>query len=83
MTTAKVQRLANRRAVLGAALAAGAVGATAAIPAPARAAPALSALDRRILNLWRWRAKLKVIADHRWEQLLAARKRSPPGRTAV
>jgi hypothetical protein len=62
----------NRRAVLGAVLAAGAAGATAALPSAASVTPALSALDRRILNLWRWRAKLNVIGDHRWKQFQTA-----------
>ena len=43
----------NRRAVLGAVLAAGALGATAVLPAYAATGPAaLSATDRRVLDLW-------------------------------
>jgi hypothetical protein len=42
----------NRRAVLGAVLAAGAAGAAAILPATAAGAPPLSAVDRRVLSLW-------------------------------
>jgi hypothetical protein len=59
----------NRRAVLGAVLAAGALGATAALPSIASGAPVLSAVDRRVLDLWgrytRMRAALERIADQR------------------
>jgi hypothetical protein len=54
----------DRRAVLGAVLAACATGATAALPAsPNAAAPALSAIDRKVLNLWSERARLKATFD--------------------
>jgi len=53
----------DRRAVLGAVLAAGAVGATAVLPAAA-AESQLSAVDRRVLDLWRQHAELKAIYDH-------------------
>jgi hypothetical protein len=52
----------NRRAVLGAVLAAGAVAATA-LPASALGAPPLSAVDRRVLDLWRRRRAVKGICD--------------------
>jgi len=52
----------NRRAVLGAVLATGA--AVAVLPAYAAPGPvALSAIDRRVLDLWRRRAKLNAIID--------------------
>jgi hypothetical protein len=52
---------ANRRAVLGAVLAAGALGATAALPAyAAPGAAALSATDRRVLDLWQRYQKLQA-----------------------
>ena len=54
----------DRRAVLGAVLAAGTVGATAVLPAAASAATTLSAVDRRVLDLWRQHAELKAIYDH-------------------
>src|ERR1700678_4610298 len=51
----------NRRAVLGAVLAAGAMG----VPALATAGPAaaLSPLDNRVLNLWRRRRRLVAIRE--------------------
>ena len=52
----------NRRAVLGAVLAAGAVAATA-LPAAALEAPPLSAVDRRVLDLWRRHQDLLAILD--------------------
>jgi hypothetical protein len=60
----------DRRAVLGAVLAAGALGATAALPAyAAPAAAALSPTDRRVLDLWnrrnRMRAALSRFSDER------------------
>jgi hypothetical protein len=53
----------NRRAVLGAALAAGVAGATTTLPGYAAPAAPLSAVDRRVLDLWRRRAKLNAIVD--------------------
>ncbi len=55
-------RATNRRAVLGAVLAAGAAGATAALPTAASACPALSDVDRRILDLWSRLAKVRAIS---------------------
>jgi hypothetical protein len=52
----------DRRAVLGAVLAAGAVGATAALPTAASTGPALSDIDRRVLDLWRRFAKVRAIS---------------------
>jgi hypothetical protein len=53
----------DRRAVLGTALAAAALSATAVSSAVAASRPQLSAVDRHILDLWRQRAELSVIAD--------------------
>ena len=52
----------NRRAILGAVLAAAAAGATAAFPAAASPSPALSAIDRRVIDLWRRRATQAILA---------------------
>ena len=54
----------SRRALLGAVLAAGAVGAVAALPAAASAAPIISAVDRRVIDLWSRRNRLQA-ALHR------------------
>ena len=51
----------DRRAVLGAVLAAGAVGATTVLPAVASAATTPSAVDRRVLDLWRRLTRLHTI----------------------
>jgi len=51
----------DRRAVLGAVLAAGAVGATTVLPAVASAATTPSAVDRHVLDLWRRLTKLHTI----------------------
>jgi hypothetical protein len=53
----------NRRAVLGAVLAAGAVGAAAILPATAAGAPPLSAVDRRVLSLWGRRRAMEETGD--------------------
>ena len=53
----------SRRAVLGAALAAGAVAATALPQATAATLSSLSPIDRRVLDLWRRRTKLNAIVD--------------------
>ncbi len=63
----------DRRAVLVSVLAAGAVGATAVLPVPAAELPALSAADRRVLDLWRRRRKLYTIQDRFEDELAAAR----------
>jgi hypothetical protein len=52
----------NRRAVLGAVLAAGAAAATA-LPASALGAPPLSAVDRRVLSLWGRRRAMEETGD--------------------
>ena len=67
----------SRRAVLGAVLAAGAAGATAALPAEAAAAPALSAADEHVLELWRRLADLRAIAERCGELYYAARDQLP------
>jgi hypothetical protein len=60
-------RATNRRAVLGGILVAGAA-ATTALPAYAAPGPAaLSATDRRVLDLWRRRTKLNAIMDRLFE----------------
>jgi hypothetical protein len=54
----------NRRAVMGAIVAAGALGATAALPAYAAPGPvALSPIDRRVLDLWQRYQKLRTDMD--------------------
>jgi hypothetical protein len=54
----------NRRAVLGAVLAAGVAGATAVLPAYAAPGPvALSPIDRRVLDLWQRYQKLRTDMD--------------------
>ena len=58
---------ANRRAVLAGALAAGALGPTAALPAAVAQSPSLSAVDHRVLDLWRRRARLSAIVDRLYE----------------
>jgi hypothetical protein len=68
----------TRRAALGAIIAAGAVGATAGLPAHATTEwPALSAVDRRILDLWRRRAKLVAFCERLDEQIDAAKAQMP------
>lgn len=54
--------LTNRRAVLGAVIAVGVVGTTSLSAAAAPAAPKLSAIDRRVLDLWSRRAKLQLLS---------------------
>ncbi len=74
----------DRRAVLGAVLAAAAVGATPALPAPASAPTTLSAFDRRVLDLWRRRQAVKSICDRLWAEWKAKHDQLPswakPGR---
>jgi hypothetical protein len=53
----------SRRSILGAVLATGAAGAAAILPASASGAPQLSAVDRRVLQLWRRRRAAKGICD--------------------
>jgi hypothetical protein len=65
----------NRRAVLGAVLAA---GATAALPAPvAPQPPALSDVDRQALDLWKRRADLRATATRASEQYWEAYNQLP------
>jgi hypothetical protein len=68
----------TRRAALVSIIAAGAVGATAALPAHATTElPALSAVDRRVLDLWRRRAKLVAFCNGLDEQIEAAKAQMP------
>jgi hypothetical protein len=68
----------TRRAALVSIIAAGAVGATAALPAHATTElPALSAVDRRVLDLWRRRAKLVAFRERLHEQTGAAEAQMP------
>lgn len=66
----------SRGAIFGLLLTAGAV---AVIPAAASgaAAPTLTAIDRRVLDLWSQRAKLKAIAERLSEQYAAAKSQLP------
>jgi hypothetical protein len=67
----------NRRAVLGAVLAAGAAVATALPAIAATEAPALSATDRRVLDLWRRRTKILGIVDRLHDKCRAAYDKLP------
>ena len=68
----------NRRAVLGGVLAAGAFGATAALPACAAPGPvALSAADRRVLDLWNRRGRMLAARDRISEEIDAAAAQLP------
>jgi hypothetical protein len=68
----------TRRAALGAILASGAASATAALPAHAAPeSPALSAADRRVLDLWRRRATLIAFRERLSEQRDAAETQMP------
>jgi hypothetical protein len=62
----------NRRAVLGAVLAAGAAGATAVLPSAASGAQVLSAIDRRVLDLWRRRSRMRAALEQIRNQIDAA-----------
>jgi hypothetical protein len=69
----------NRRAVLGAVLAAGAAGAAVALPAmtsPAAASP-LTPTDQRVLDLWKRRRRLSAIRDRLSDQMDAAEAQLP------
>ena len=52
----------NRRAILGTVIAVGAIATTSLSAAAAAAAPKLSAIDRRVLDLWARRAGLRLIS---------------------
>jgi hypothetical protein len=65
----------NRRAVLGAVLAAGA--AATALPASALGAPPLSAVDRRVLSLWGRRRAMEETGDRLTAEWLAKEKLLP------
>jgi hypothetical protein len=68
----------NRRAVLGAVLAAGALGATAALPVYAAPGPAaLSATDRRVLDLWRRRRRMRGALERISNEIDAATAQMP------
>jgi hypothetical protein len=62
----------NRRAVLGAVLAAGAVAVPALPSFAAVETPGLSAVDRRVLDLWNRRHRLQAALDRLWERVEAA-----------
>jgi hypothetical protein len=65
----------NRRGILAAAFAA---GATAALPAPAAAqSPALSDVDRQVLDLWARRTELTAIVTRLSEEYAATHKQLP------
>ena len=53
----------NRRAVLGGAIAAGAAGATAVLPAAASSGPQLSAIDRKVIDLWQRRQQMIAASE--------------------
>lgn len=63
----------NRRAVLGVVLAAGAVATTSLSAAAIAPAPKLSAIDRRVLDLWARRAKLRLISRRTSDAAMAAK----------
>jgi hypothetical protein len=68
----------NRRAVLGGVLAVGAVGATAALPAYAAPGPsALSATDRRVLDLWHRRNRMRDALQRISDQMDLAEAQMP------
>jgi hypothetical protein len=68
----------NRRAVLGGVLAAGALGATAALPAYAAPGVAqLSATDRRVLDLWSRRNRMRAALERISNQMNAAASQMP------
>ena len=68
----------SRRAALGAIIAAGAVGATLALPAYAAPGPALlSAIDRRVLDLWNRRSIMRTALERISEEMSAAEARMP------
>jgi hypothetical protein len=67
----------NRRAVLGAVLAAGVAGATAALPGAAAQLPPLSAIDRRVLDLWRRYTRLRAAIGRIKDQTDAAKAQIP------
>ena len=67
----------NRRSVLGAVLAAGAV-AVPALPSFASVeTPALSAVDRRVLDLWNRRRRLRAALDRLSERVDATEAQMP------
>jgi hypothetical protein len=67
----------NRRAVLGAVLAAGAI-AVPALPSFATVeAPGLSAVDRRVLDLWNRRRRLRAALDRLSDRIDAAEAQMP------
>jgi hypothetical protein len=67
----------NRRALLGAVLIAGAAAATALPACAAFETPGLSAVDRRVLDLWRRRAKLVAFCERLGEQIDATKAQMP------
>ena len=63
----------NRRAVLGVVLAGAAIGTTSLSVAAIAPAPKLSAVDRRVLDLWARRAKLRLISRRTSDAAMAAK----------
>jgi hypothetical protein len=77
-TAPAMPKATNRRAVLGAVLAAGAIGATAVLPVYAASGPApLSAVDRRVLDLWNRRRRLVTALDRLSERIDTAEAQMP------
>jgi hypothetical protein len=67
----------NRRAVMGAVLAAGAAAVLPAVASAASPTPPLSALDRRVLDLWRRRTRMRAALDQIRNQMDAAEAQMP------
>ncbi len=67
----------NHRAVPGAVLAGATIGATALPALAAPAAPELSAVDPRVLDLWRRRTKVRAIVNRLSVQYHAANAQLP------
>jgi hypothetical protein len=67
----------SRRSVLGAILAAGAVAVPTLPSFAAVETPALSAVDRRVLDLWNRRRRLRAALDHLSERIDAAEAQLP------
>lgn len=74
----------NRRAVMGGAIAAGAAGATAVLPAAANSGPQLSAIDRKVIDLEGLREALsKALVSERSLSLTRLARASPQAQGAL